>query len=98
LIALAKDGRETNDSALRCISAPEYALHQVLVPDFPIGRTYEVALVEYDQSHIVDEVRVVAKCEVDLLGCRNDDVLGTQRILVIARQTSCAIERGDSEA
>ena len=95
LIPVRENGRKANDAPLVRVCAPKEPLDLRLIADFALVDPNHVAFIEYKKAHVVEQRRIVPQREVNLLGCGDDDVTLTNRVLIETADSDAAIERGN---
>ena len=79
---LGRIRRKGDDPPLGCIRPPQQPLDERLVANLALARPDHVALIEDDQSDVIDQRRVAPEGEVELFWRRDHNLARTKRILV----------------
>ena len=90
-------GGKADDAPRRRVGPSQQPLDQYFIADFAATKPDHVPLVENDQSDIVQHVRILAQCKIELLGRGNDDRRSRESV-DIARRRSAAPYRDVTEA
>ena len=95
LIAVGQDRRQAHDPPFVRVRATKESLDLYLVADLALVEADHVPFVEDEEADIIEEGRIVAEREVELLRRRDDDVAFPDRVLVEAAHPDAAVERRD---
>ena len=68
LVAVGKNCRQADDTALIGVLTTQEALNLDLVSNFAFAGTDHMAFVEHEQAHIVEQRRIVPQGEIELFG------------------------------